>query len=256
MAQVYSGFCVDLLDAMVAFLNINITYTLINNPDGQLGNLLPDETWTGMLGDVVDLRADFSVGPAAVNYERSKEMDFTMPFFDIGIQILTKAPAVADLSHVWRFIQPFSAQVWLLLGGAVVFFAFTGFFFENRSPYGFSKSLDRHTRHLYGLGGWFIRSFMLFMVLGTTADMGRSWSTRMLVVSVFFAAIVFCSHYIAALTALFSLRSLVQPVSGIDQIRAEKIPFGVVAQQGPKDFIEDNIHAIWKQMVPQFIIFR
>ena len=57
-------------------------------------------------------------------------------------------------------------------------------------------------------------------------DMGRAWTTRFVVMIMFFFGIIISSHYIAALTAVFTLRSYTTPVTSIDDIRSRGIPFG------------------------------
>ncbi len=48
----YEGYCVDLLKEIATQLNFNYTIKLVG--DGQYGSPQEDDTWSGMVGELVD----------------------------------------------------------------------------------------------------------------------------------------------------------------------------------------------------------
>lgn len=118
------GYCIDLLKALSQ--RINFTYELGLSPDGQFGdNILKNSTttgtlpsstkkeWTGLIGEVVNERADMIVAPLTINPERAEYIEFSKPFKYQGITILEKKPSRS--STLVSFLQPFSNTLWILV---------------------------------------------------------------------------------------------------------------------------------------------
>lgn len=82
---------------VVYFVNDTNYGTLINN------------NWTGMVGDVISGAADIIAGALSVTSERMKVMDFTEPFFQNKLSIVS-AEGGSSVS-IWAFLSPFSGQV-------------------------------------------------------------------------------------------------------------------------------------------------
>lgn len=117
------GYCIQLLKALSH--RINFTYDLSLSPDGQFGHyilknyttstgtLLAKKEWTGLIGELVNERADMIVAPLTINPERAEFIDFSKPFKYQGITILEKKPSRS--STLVSFLQPFSNTLWILV---------------------------------------------------------------------------------------------------------------------------------------------
>lgn len=117
------GYCIDLLKALSH--RINFTYELGLSPDGQFGHyILKNSTtgtmsfstkkeWTGLIGELVNERADMIVAPLTINPERAEYIEFSKPFKYQGITILEKKPSRS--STLVSFLQPFSNTLWILV---------------------------------------------------------------------------------------------------------------------------------------------
>lgn len=104
---------------------INFTYDLSLSPDGQFGHYilknyttstgtsLAKKEWTGLIGELVNERADMIVAPLTINPERAEFIDFSKPFKYQGITILEKKPSRS--STLVSFLQPFSNTLWILV---------------------------------------------------------------------------------------------------------------------------------------------
>ena len=87
------GYCIDLLKELAR--KNNFTYSLALSPDGQFGSLGPKngtgkKEWNGLIGELVNDRADMIVAPLTINPERAQVIEFTKPFKYQGITILEK----------------------------------------------------------------------------------------------------------------------------------------------------------------------
>lgn len=113
------GYCIDLLKALA--LRINFTYDLALSPDGQFGHyvlknsstMTVKKEWTGLIGELVNEKADLIVAPLTINPERAEFIEFSKPFKYQGITILEKKPSRS--STLVSFLQPFSNTLWILV---------------------------------------------------------------------------------------------------------------------------------------------
>ena len=73
-------------------------------PDGEYGEADEDGNWNGLIGELVNRRADIGIGGIGVMAERENVIDFTVPFYDVvGITILMKKSKVSG-SLVYKYI--------------------------------------------------------------------------------------------------------------------------------------------------------
>lgn len=117
------GYCIDLLTALAS--RINFTFDLALSPDGQFGHYIlknhsvngivagVKKEWTGLIGELVNERADLIVAPLTINPERAEFIQFSKPFKYQGITILEKKPSRS--STLVSFLQPFSNTLWILV---------------------------------------------------------------------------------------------------------------------------------------------
>lgn len=110
------GYCIDLLKSLSA--RINFTYDLALSPDGQFGHYVlkgqsSKKEWTGLIGELVNERADMIVAPLTISPERAEYIEFSKPFKYQGITILEKKPSRS--STLVSFLQPFSNTLWILV---------------------------------------------------------------------------------------------------------------------------------------------
>ncbi|XP_045135922.1 glutamate receptor ionotropic, kainate 2-like isoform X2 [Portunus trituberculatus] len=112
----YEGFCVDLIHEISEILGFN--YTIKIADDGQHGKF--DKKlgrWNGMIGELLDQKADLAIGDLTITYEREQEVDFTMPWMNLGISILYRKPTKKP-PNLFSFLSPLSLDVWLYMATA------------------------------------------------------------------------------------------------------------------------------------------
>ena len=64
-------------------------------PDGQYGEQDENGNWNGIMGELVNRKADIGLGAISVMAERESVIDFTVPYYDlVGTAILMKKAKV------------------------------------------------------------------------------------------------------------------------------------------------------------------
>ncbi|WZY79138.1 hypothetical protein YC2023_025522 [Brassica napus] len=104
------GFCVDVFRASISPFNYEVEFTLWRN-----GSNYDDLAYA--LSSQKD-KYDAAVGDITITYNRSSYVDFTMPFTEMGVGIITSRERSA-----WVFLKPLTPELWLT---TAAFFVLTG----------------------------------------------------------------------------------------------------------------------------------
>ena len=68
-------------------------------PDGQYGEQDENGNWNGIMGELVNRKADIGIGAITMLADRESVIDFTVPFYDrVGITILMKKTKVVNIT--------------------------------------------------------------------------------------------------------------------------------------------------------------
>ena len=93
----YEGICVDLIEELSKALQFN--YTIRLTPDNAPGKY--DEqngTWNGMIGELLEGRADLAIADLTITFEREAVVDFTMQFMNLGQSSVGPRTFITDQS--------------------------------------------------------------------------------------------------------------------------------------------------------------
>uniref|UniRef100_A0A7M4EZQ6 Glutamate ionotropic receptor kainate type subunit 5 n=1 Tax=Crocodylus porosus TaxID=8502 RepID=A0A7M4EZQ6_CROPO len=108
----YEGFCVDMLRELADILKFRFHIRLVE--DGLYGAPEPNGSWTGMVGELINRKADLAVAAFTITAEREKVIDFSKPFMTLGISILYRVHLGRKPGY-FSFLDPFSPAVWLFM---------------------------------------------------------------------------------------------------------------------------------------------
>lgn len=112
----FEGYAVDLIHEISRVLGFN--YTIRLTPDGQYGSQNRDtKEWNGMIGELLNQKADLAIADLTITYEREQAVDFTMPFMNLGISILYRKP-IKQPPNLFSFLSPLSLDVWIYMATA------------------------------------------------------------------------------------------------------------------------------------------
>lgn len=89
--QLY-GYCIDLARLICEKkLEIKCRFRLVKD-NGYGSKLANDQSWNGMIGELVRHEADLAVAPLTITSQRESVVDFSKPWMNLGISILISKP--------------------------------------------------------------------------------------------------------------------------------------------------------------------
>ncbi|CAN8269692.1 unnamed protein product [Cochlearia groenlandica] len=169
-----TGFCIEVFKACIAPFNYQLEFIPYDNGTyDDLAYLLSTQSE----------KFDAAVGDITITTNRSSYVDFTLPFTDIGIGILT---VKKKSQGMWTFFDPFEKSLWLASGaffvmtGVVVWLVerqvnpeFQGSWGQQLSMmlwFGFSTIVFAHREKLQKMSSKFLVTVWVFVVLILTSS--------------------------------------------------------------------------------------
>ncbi|XP_071847294.1 glutamate receptor 2-like isoform X2 [Apostichopus japonicus] len=241
----YEGFCVDLLNEIKKVLankSITFNYTFHVVGDGNYGNPTRHGKWDGMIGEILDGKADLAVAGITITKKRQKVVDFTKPFMDFGISIMLKKPAKE--SRHFDFLGPFSIEIWICLFLALIGITLTLFEVSR-----FSEN-EWYTQSNGGGEDERINEFGFFnsmwYAIGSFMQQGTEYSPRSMAgriaggVCWFFTLIILAS-YTANLAAFLTMQRMNTPIkSSADLAKQTEVSYGTQGDGTTLEFFRDS----------------
>ncbi len=114
------GYIIDIVHLLQADLGVDIEVHITK--DGKYGAL--DENtnqWNGLIGEIVRREADIAIADLTITDDRSRVVDFTHPFMEIGVGVLVKVDRQGVTQDIWAFLQPVAAELWIATFLAISF---------------------------------------------------------------------------------------------------------------------------------------
>ncbi|KAK0588554.1 hypothetical protein LWI29_002528 [Acer saccharum] len=186
-ATIFSGFCIEVFKAAMATLTYEVPYEFI--PIAQSYNELINLVYLKVI--------DAAVGDIKITANRSLYVNFTLPFSDMGIAMIT--PTYQN-NNIWIFLKPLQADLWLT---SAAFFVFTGFvvwIIEHPINDEFQGSLA----HQIGMVFWYSFSTLVF---AHRERLLSNWSKFVVIIWVF-VVLILTSSYTATLTSMLTIQQI------------------------------------------------
>ncbi|TRY94791.1 hypothetical protein DNTS_035659 [Danionella cerebrum] len=247
----YEGFCVDMLRELADMLKFSFRIKLVD--DGLYGAPEPNGSWTGMVGELINRKADLAVAGFTITSEREKVIDFSKPFMNLGISILYRVHMGRKPGY-FSFLDPFSPAVWLFMLLAYLAVSCVLFLAARLSPYEWSRPLGcwRECRELlenqYTLGNslWFPVGG--FMQQGSEI-MPRALSTRC-VSGVWWAfTLIIISSYTANLAAFLTVQRMEVPIESAEDLADQtNIQYGTIHGGSTMTFFMNSRYQTYQRM--------
>ncbi|XP_070573690.1 glutamate receptor ionotropic, NMDA 1-like [Ptychodera flava] len=225
-----SGFCIDLLNKLAE--KLNFTYHVHLVADGHYGaqdtvNGTNEKKWNGMVGELLEGKADLIVAPLTINNERAQYIDFSKPFKYQGLTILVRKGLTFRTkeedsgSSLTSFLQPFEIALWLLVGLSVHVVALILYLLDRFSPFGRFKLANESGEEEDALNlssaMWF--SWGVLFNSGIGEGTPRSFSARVLGMVWAGFAMIMVASYTANLAAFLVLDRPEASITGINDPR-------------------------------------
>ncbi|XP_021323941.1 glutamate receptor ionotropic, kainate 5 isoform X2 [Danio rerio] len=247
----YEGFCVDMLRELADILKFSFRIKLVD--DGLYGAPEPNGSWTGMVGELINRKADLAVAGFTITSEREKVIDFSKPFMNLGISILYRVH-IGRKPGYFSFLDPFSPAVWLFMLLAYLAVSCVLFLAARLSPYEWYNPFPcwRERRDLlenqYTLGNslWF--PIGGFMQQGSEI-MPRALSTRC-VSGVWWAfTLIIISSYTANLAAFLTVQRMEVPIESAEDLADQtNIQYGTIQGGSTMTFFMNSRYQTYQRM--------
>ncbi|CAK6966293.1 glutamate receptor ionotropic%2C kainate 5 isoform X2 [Scomber scombrus] len=247
----YEGFCVDMLRELADILKFSFKIKLVD--DGLYGAPEPNGSWTGMVGELINRKADLAVAGFTITSEREKVIDFSKPFMTLGISILYRVQLGRKPGY-FSFLDPFSPAVWLFMLLAYLAVSCVLFLAARLSPYEWYNPHPclRERRDMlenqYTLGNslWFPVGG--FMQQGSEI-MPRALSTRC-VSGVWWAfTLIIISSYTANLAAFLTVQRMEVPIESPDDLADQtNIAYGTIHGGSTMTFFMNSRYQTYQRM--------
>uniref|UniRef100_A0A8C8JU32 Glutamate receptor n=1 Tax=Oncorhynchus tshawytscha TaxID=74940 RepID=A0A8C8JU32_ONCTS len=247
----YQGFCVDMLRELSDLLKFSFRIKLVD--DGLYGAPEPNGSWTGMVGELINRKADLAVAGFTITSEREKVIDFSKPFMSLGISILYRVHLGRKPGY-FSFLDPFSPAVWLFMLLAYLAVSCVLFLAARLSPYEWYNShpcpMGRKDmlENQYTLGNslWFPVGG--FMQQGSEI-MPRALSTRC-VSGVWWAfTLIIISSYTANLAAFLTVQRMEVPIESPDDLADQtNIQYGTIQGGSTMTFFMNSRYQTYQRM--------
>ena len=194
------GFCIDLLELLKYDLNFDVDLYIVK--DSVYGDKV-NNTWVGMVGDVVNGQADLIMAALTINAQRSEVIDYTGPYMVGGVAIATMIEKSMFPFVNWEAFKPLTGEMWfvtlMIMFVASVLFLITERIVNSKAM--MNQGATQHQRSTYN----FRQSFLYIGGLAFQRDIGGEQpiylGSRLIAIAIAAALLVIMSSYTAVLTA-------------------------------------------------------
>ncbi|XP_064637978.1 glutamate receptor-like isoform X2 [Lineus longissimus] len=245
----FEGYCLDLSNKMAK--RVGFTFLIRAVKDGSYGGYdKVNDTWNGMIGELVRGEADLAVAPLTITAAREKVVDFSKPFMSLGISIMIKKPEKRTPS-VFSFMDPLSSEIWMCIGFAYIGVSVVLFLVSRFSPYEWhieEVSSNPTAKNDFTIFNslWFILA--AFMQQGCEIS-PRSMSGRIVGSVWWFFTFIIISSYTANLAAFLTVERMSAPISGADDLAKQtEIKYGMVASGSTQEFFKTSQLPTYQRM--------
>ncbi|CAI9733262.1 glutamate receptor-like isoform X1 [Octopus vulgaris] len=241
----YEGYCVDLARKVAHEVGFDYVFQMVR--DGSYGSKLPNDSWNGMVGELIRLEADMAIAPLTISAVRERVIDFSKPFMSLGISIMIKKPA-DQKAHVFSFLDPLSYEIWMCILFAFIGVSVVLFLVSRFSPN------EWHVEDESNITNDFTISNSLWFSLGAFMQQGCDFSPRSIsgriVGSVWwFFTLIIISSYTANLAAFLTVERMSTPIeSAEDLAKQTEIEYGTLRSGTTEAFFKTSKVAVYERM--------
>ncbi|CAF1077261.1 unnamed protein product [Adineta steineri] len=248
--QKFVGFCIDILLDLSERLNFSYEIEIVK--DTTFGKKNEKGEWNGIIGELVNRRADLGLAGLTITYQREQAIDFTKPFLTLGINILFKK-AQRVKPKLFGFFQPLSIDVWLYMIAAYFAVSFALYLVARLSPYEWRNPHPCKRSH-DELENQFTFFNSLWFLIGNIMQQGTDLnptaiSTRMLSCLWAFFTLILVSSYTANLAAFLTVQRMQTPIENAEDLAGQtKIAYGVQRGGSTENFFRESKLPTYERM--------
>uniref|UniRef100_A0A1I8PB12 Ionotropic glutamate receptor C-terminal domain-containing protein n=1 Tax=Stomoxys calcitrans TaxID=35570 RepID=A0A1I8PB12_STOCA len=247
----FKGYVVDLLFELAKNLHFDFVFEPV--PDNKYGAYDPNTNeWDGIVRQLMDNQAQMGICDLTITQERRTVVDFTVPFMQLGVQILYSKPPPPK-KELFQFLEPFSVAVWLCLLIALFLMSLVYVVLARFTPDEWKTQKDPNTVELT----WTLRnSFYLHInsILQVGCDiLPTAGPMRLFTTFWWIFALLMAQTYLAKMTSFITASKMDGTIQNLhDLVQQDKIQFGTVKGGSTSLFFsqssETDYRLAWNKM--------
>ncbi|KAK7351329.1 hypothetical protein VNO77_10697 [Canavalia gladiata] len=209
-----TGFCIDVFKAVLEVLPYALPYEFIPfaKPNGEMAG-----TYNDLVNQVYYGRFDAVVGDITIIANRSKYVDFTLPYTESGVTMVVPVKDTRK-KNAWAFLKPLTWDLWVTTACSFVFIGFVVWVLEHR----INNNFRGPPLHQIGTSLWFSFSIMVFAHREkVVSNLGR-----FVVIIWVFVVLILVQSYTASLTSLLTVEQLHPTITDFQQLIKDKMNVG------------------------------
>lgn len=180
-------------------------------PTSMFGELLPNGSWTGVVGKVYRNEADLGIGDLSITAPRMEYVDFTFPFhIEPNVFVFHKPESESRLGVI---LEPFRLSLWLTIVASLLFVFILFSSTPGIIPY---KKKIRRTAE----AGMFLWGSLIEQAVIARPRKGIG---RMVVILWWFFSLIVTTNYKSELTSRLSVEKYPPPINTLEQLAASSL---------------------------------
>ncbi|KAK3404494.1 hypothetical protein EUGRSUZ_K00798 [Eucalyptus grandis] len=231
----FQGYCVDVFNEARNLVPYEVPYRFEAYGDGH-----SNPNYDSFIKTVANNVFDAAVGDIAIVTNRTKLVDFSQPFASSGLVIV--APIKDSKSSAWVFLEPFSAELWVVTAASFVIIAVVIWILEHRVNKHFRGSPKRQIATMF--------LFSFSTVFKKNQEDTVSPLGRMVMVVWLFLLLVITSSYTASLSSILTVRQLSSPITGIDSLIVSNWPIGYQVGSFAQSYLLESLYISPSRLIP------
>lgn len=176
------------------------------------------ETVREVLDAVETGKADIGIAGISITSQRESKLDFSIPMYNAGLQVMTRAEASVSLTDALvTFFSPALLQTLGLLAGLIFLAAHTWWFFER------GKDPNVPYAYLSGVTHALWNAALSVVTLGFGEVSPRSRLGRLFSIMWMIIGIAIIANFTAVVTTNFTLNELRGSINGLDDLYGKPV---------------------------------
>ncbi|RVE50832.1 hypothetical protein evm_004581 [Chilo suppressalis] len=253
----YRGYAVDLIDAIFKQIykeeKVKLEYEFYRVDHDSYGNQIPGtDKWNGMMGDLIEHKADLAICDLTINSERNNIVDFSTPFMTLGISMLFREPD-PEPPDMFSFLLPLDLDVWLYLATTYIIVSFVLLICARMSQDDWVNPhpCNQNPENLQNI--WSLYNCM-WLAMGTIMTQGcdilpRSVGSRWVAGMWWFFALIVTASYMANMSTFLSNSRRSNDINDVNALADQnKVSYGAVYNASTYRFFEKSNESVYKKI--------
>ncbi|KAH8377029.1 hypothetical protein KR093_002855 [Drosophila rubida] len=227
----FEGYAVDLLYNLAEECKFDFHFEPVRDNKYGSYDATTDE-WDGIIRQLIDNNAQIGICDLTITQARRSVVDFTVPFMQLGISILSYKQPPPD-ANIYAFFNPYNVDVWLYLMVAMLITAMALILAGRMDSYEWEPPVINEDNEEEHENTWHLHNTM-WLVLGSILNQGcdllpRGVPMRLLTAFWWIFALLVSQTYIAKLASFITSSKMTGNIASLhDLVDQNKVQFGTI----------------------------